>query len=425
MMMVSLTIFFYLCLLLNSFNLPYSLLVFAFAVFEPLCLTFASLILSDTLAGLFAIALLYHSSKFYNDGSFKHLLFLSIVAGLGIVAKFSFLPVLIAYMIGILIILNKKLLNRAVFIKLIKAFAVFVTIVLLVINLNYPSDKRFRTLKEDNYKSRKITAIQQTWLGEIPIPFPQNLVQAADLLSYHSQPDLPMEELTSNGGVFIFNRYYERDTVWYYYWAVLLFKSPLFVLLLFFTGAMVAIMKWKQFSFHTLSAFIIIFFLFYGGFFNPFQIGSRHLMAIYPLLFVTASLSPWYLSKCLSRRKLNMLMAGGTIWFLISVAYYFPHTFYYTNELILNKKEAHLYFAEGVNDYVLSGSFVQDFMKKNPQYKSLDEATSPDEPIAVTLGTLNKRAFMLKEPLAMELWKRKPDDVKRFVLLIFNEPHKP
>ena len=230
---ISLVLIFYLWLLLKQLNLPYSMLAMPFAVIDPLWLTYSSLILSDLFVGLFTTILIYHSWQFYQKRNLKDLIIASVAIGLGFVAKFSFIPVLFGFGIGILIMLNKKLFTKPAILHFAKAGAIAIFISLVVINLSYPTDSRFKSLSQNEYKSKRLNSLKNSWLAKIPVPVPQNLVQAVDLLSYHGQPDLAAKQFTYAGGVFIFNNFYPAQTVWYYYWALLVFKMPLFIFLLF------------------------------------------------------------------------------------------------------------------------------------------------------------------------------------------------
>jgi hypothetical protein len=418
---ISLLIVIYLWLLLKQINLPYSMLALPFAVVDPLWLTYSSLILSDLFVGLFTTVLIYHSWQYYQKRNLIDLIIASIAIGLGLVAKFSFIPVLLGFGIGIFIILNKKLFRKPALLEFVKAGAIAIFISLIVINLSYPTDSRFKSLSQNEYKSKRLKTLKKSWIASIPIPVPQNLVQAVDLLSYHGQPDIPAAELTYSGGVYLFNHFYKGQSIWYYYWAVMAYKIPLFVLFLFLTGTVASFLMIKKYCLAFLSTFILVFYLFYGGLFNPFQIGARHLMAIYPLIFVSVGFGIYKLSKLISNVAFKSIMITGSIWVCISIGYYYPFTLSYTNELILDKRKAHWYFVPGVNDYVLSYRYAHDFIIKNPEYTNLEDGKQDDSKIAITMGTLFRKVYVEKDPKAIELWNKKPDEVKRFVLLIYHE----
>lgn len=418
---ISLLLVFYLWLLLKQLKLPYSMLAMPFAVIDPLWLTYSSLILSDLFVGLFTTVLIYHSWQYYQKRNFKDLIIASVAIGLGFVAKFSFIPVLLGFSIGVLIILNKKLFTKGAILQIVKAGVIAGIISLIVINLSYPTDSRFKSLSQNDYKSKRLNNLKNTWIAEIPIPVPQNLVQAVDLLSYHGQPDIPLNELTYSGGVFLFNHFYKGQSIWYYYWAVMAFKIPLFILFLFLTGTIASFILVKKYPLVFLLAFTLFFYLFYGGFFNPFQIGARHLMAIYPLIFVIVGFGIYKLSQVISNIAFNSIILAGSLWVILSVGYYFPFTLSYTNELILDKREAHWYFVPGVNDYVLSYRYAHNFILNNPEYTNLEDGKQDDSKIAITMGNLFRKVYVEKDPKAIELWNKKPDKVKRFVLLIYHE----
>jgi len=269
-------------------------------------------------------------------------------------------------------------------------------------------------------KSEKFTSLSHSFLGSIPVPVPQNMVQAADLLSYHAQPNLPIADLTFDGRIWLLGGMHNTP-LWYYYWVVLGVKTPVFLLLLMATGIVAAILSYRKYPFIFLAAFVAIFYCTYSGCFNFFQIGDRHLLAIYPLLFLVAGFAIYKLSRWLSTRVITAFYSVGCLWLLISSAYYFPHSMPYTNEFITDKKTAHWTANMGVIDYCQSADYAEDFIKNNPGYKRPFGDTSHTGKYAVCVYQLFLDAQFSKDPKSLELWNRRPTRTERFVVLIFEE----
>ena len=418
----SIVLLIYLWLLLKKLNLPYSMLVFPFAVIDPLWLTYATLVISDLLVGLFSTALLYHVWEYYNHRKKKDLALASLVAGLGIVCKFSFIPILLGLGLAIFILFIKQIRKGENIFLLLKMSVIATFLTFLTINCCYPFDQRFTSLKDNSNKGECFKSLSNKWIGSLPLPVPQNMIQAADLLNFHSQADISENDRTFSGGTYLFNAFHKDEgPIWYYYWILLAVKTPLFLLTLFLTGIASIFFSIQQHKLAFLASFTFIFYFFYGGLFNPFQIGARHILAVYPLLFITAGYAIYRLSQWLPPALFSISMVTGSAWMLFSIGYYFPHLLPYTNELISEKRIAHWYIDEGAIDYGQSEEFAENFLKNNPEYRYPHGDAKQKGKFAITMGSLFTAAWVRNDPKAMELWKKKPDEIKRFVLLIYNE----
>lgn len=421
-LLFSVILLIYLWLLLKKLNLPYSMLIFPLAIIDPMLLTYATLIISDLPVGLFSIAVLYHMREYYNQRKTKHLILASIAVGLGITCKFSFLPVLFGFILAVVIVCYKHLRKRQTLTHFIKVGTLVLLIALLTINCCYPFDQRFTTLKSNNNKSERFQSLSKKWLGALPLPLPRNMIQAADLLSFHSQPDIPENEGTFSGGAYLFNVFHKDEgPLWYYYFALLAFKTPLFLLVLFLTGLVSAFCSEERDTLVLVAACTFIFYFFYGGLFNTFQIGARHILAVYPFLFIVAGYAINKLSQWLSSLTLVISLLLGMIFTLISITYYFPHFLPYSNELIADKRIAHWIIGEGAVDYGQSEKYVGKLLKDNPDYHYALGQTDKEGKLIITMGTLFNAAWVKKDPKARQLWNRRPDEIKRFVVLIYHD----
>ncbi|MBV4359893.1 glycosyltransferase family 39 protein [Pinibacter aurantiacus] len=410
----------FLWLSLKKLDLPYAMLVFPLAAINPMIVNYATFINSDMAVGLFTLLLFYYGWQFFSTKKTRYLVYLSIVCGLGFVCKFSFIPVLMAFFIGGVFLFFTSFRSRSSLLFGIRSLAVVFVISVLVINLCYPTDKRFVSLRNMELKSEKFKALSQSFVGAFPLPVPQNMVQAADQLSYHSQPNLPIGDITFEGRVWLLGGLHTTP-LWFYYWVLLGIKTPIFLLLLMIIGAAAAIFSYRKYPFIFLATVVALFYCAYSGYINFFQIGDRHLLAIYPLLFVVAGFAMYKLSEWLSIRQVVAFYCMGFIWLLISEGYYFPHFMPYTNEFITDKKTAHWTANVGVTDYCQSVDFAEDFIKNNPGYKKPFGDTSHNGKYAICVFRLFYDAYFGKDPKSLELWNRRPTRIERFVVLIFDE----
>lgn len=410
----------YLWLLLKKLDLPYAMLAFPFAIIDPLWLSYATLFISDLPVGMFTIALVYHGWAYFTEQKLKHLIGASVLMGLGIACKFSFIPAVAGLMLAFLIIGYKQLFQSNQIMGIIKKSALAVCIILLTINLCYPFDQRFTSLHDHELQSAKFRELEKTWVGSVPIPLPHNVVQAMDMLSFHSDPNLPDEHRTFYGGPYLFNKFYFNDgPKWYYYWVLLILKTPVFPLILFFLGLITLVFGVYKNKLAFIAAFTFLFYFFFSGLFNQFQIGARHMLAVQPLLFITVGVGISQLAKWLERLSFHRVFICGALWTILSVGYFFPFMLPYTNEFIRDKKTAHWYIGEGAIDYHQSEDYLATFLKNHPEfsYPTADQPHTGN--FAITTSSLWGQTFIEKNPLAIKLWRRKPDEIRQYAVLIY------
>ena len=111
----------------------------------------------------------------------------------------------------------------------------------------------------------------------------------------------------------------------------------------------------------------VLYYLVYMSFFYSTQVGIRHILIIFPLLFVFAG---FLFQKMLSGRLFPIIAIAAT-WELVSVATYFPHFLPYTNEFIWNKKNAWKKIADTNLCYREGGCYLHDYLAthKNAVYE--------------------------------------------------------
>jgi hypothetical protein len=408
----------FLWLFLKKVTPEYGMLLIPLAVIDPLLTTYSTVLTSDMAVAACTMAFFYYAFQFYTYKRTRDLLLMSIAIGLGIVGKFSFAPVLMGFGIGFILMFYRKLNNKKDLLFLLKSGLISLVVVLLVVNITYPTDRRFFLLKNESFQSERFNSLSKGFTGSIPVPIPANMVHAADMLSYHAQSNLPDKDLTYLGATWLLHSFREPP-LWYYYWFLLLVKTPVFLLILFIIGAGFIFVNARKNKFIFLATFVALFYCLYGGLFNKFQIGVRHLLTIYPLFFIVGGLALSVIAGQFSKKYFQTIYCCGCLWILASVLYFFPHFMAYTNEFIPDKKLAHWYVSQCVIDYGQVTEYAEAFRSKNPQYKDPVSDTLHHEKFAVCSGALLFSAYHDKNPNAIKLLKRKPDRIERFVLLIF------
>ena len=92
--------------------------------------------------------------------------------------------------------------------------------------------------------------------------------------------------------------------------------------------------------------FFVVFYFAYAVF-SPINIGHRHILPIYPALFICAGAS-----VCWLRRRAGQVLIGGlAAWLLIANIYIYPHYLCYFNEFIGGPQNGHYYLADSNIDW--------------------------------------------------------------------------
>lgn len=345
-----------------------------FFLFEPTVLSYSMIITSDMASGACLLATMYHLYSFYESRTKKQFLFFSVWLGLSFVCKASLLftfPYLLLLLI--LLLLTKKIRFN---LKKISFYGITtILITLAVINLAYFSKDSFKTLQSTPFKSEVFKSLTQIpLLNSVPIPLPHNYIDALDLLQYHKQIGAGTKESTYPG-VTIGDETKYKGGFWYYYLFTGIFKIPVAILIIFLLGVIELVRKkFKVNSYYLWYIMPAIFFFCILSFFNPFQLGFRHFLLIYPLLFVGIAAVIHAYSK---KRLFRNLSFALLLYMIVSVAFYFPHLLPYTNEFITDKSTAFRKLKDGSLDYGQNTASYQQFISSNKEYQVPPSSPSP------------------------------------------------
>ncbi len=136
---------------------------------------------------------------------------------------------------------------------------------------------------------------------------------------------------------------------WYYFVISVLLKTPLALLLLLVIAGARGRVCWRG---RGLEAFFLLvppLAYFTASCAGSLNIGHRHILPIYPFLFVLAgSLIPWM------RRQKAVVTAGVAalgVWYIVSSASIFPHYLAYFNELVGGPNQGYKYLVDSNLDW--------------------------------------------------------------------------
>lgn len=344
---------YYFCVLLQ---LKKWWIVFLFFIIDPLITAYAILINSDLLSGLLLLAIVYHLYLHLKNKRDNQLYIASILFGIALVTKHTFLFAIPLVVIFLFITNQKRFFKRLI----ITSF-----IALLVINVAFYFQGTGKSLGSYQFQSSSFIALQEAlhFFKWVPVPLPVSYLQSMDLLQYHAQ--LGGSSSNTYTGVYLLGKTNLQSGFWYYYLVTALYKIPLSILLLLVTGIILFVIRIKKVNMYWYVLIIpVVYFFLVLSFFNKFQIGIRHLIIILPLLYVLIAvvINELFL---LQKRWLVMTL---WLWMFCSVLYYYPHLIPYTNELITNKSTVYKKIMDSSIDYGQSDSAAVQFLKNHPDY---------------------------------------------------------
>ena len=246
-------------------------------------------------------------------------------------------------------------------------FALYVVIVLLIINAAYAFQKTMRPLGETPTEiqkySRQLNEIPHkgkagSALDAIPIPLPLAYVKALGtgmIINETGRGHYP---------IYLFGKLSERGW-WYYFPAAIFLKYPLSLFFMIFISILLGINRKKIGSGNDTDLLVPIIIIFsFFTFFTTCQIGIRYLLPILPFLYVfvgkIAAYEPG--KRALPYRgSIYVLLA----WYIASSLSYYPHYISYFNELIGDRINMYKYLADSNVDWGQDQYYLEEYIKKN------------------------------------------------------------
>ncbi|HEX8332240.1 MAG TPA: glycosyltransferase family 39 protein [Segetibacter sp.] len=390
-------------------------------LFEPLYLAYTTLITTDLACGAFLLALLYHYRKYVVLRSRKDFYLSVLFATLAAVTKQNMLFALFLLPCLSLIFYFLQKENRSWFTKKgVRDLVLFIALLLVGINIIYYFHRSFVPFGEYVFESHTLQNLQQTFsfLSWMPVPLPHAYVQSVDMIKAHSEIGAGTPESTLNG-VYLFGELRLKGGFWYYYIVLWFFKMPIGYILLFFASVPLFIKNFNIATFAKEYMFLIIPALYYLvilSCFNQFQIGIRHLLLIYPLMFV--GLGYLFHKLLLVKKQLKILAAVAIVYSLISMSFYYPFIIPYTNELITDKKMVFTKFVDSSIDYGQADSSITDFIAVNRGYKIKSPVPDTGKYAIVMSQVVN--TYLRKENPYNWYQKLKPKGLYRYVVLLYD-----
>ena len=188
---------------------------------------------TDAYAMLFTLSSAYYFRKFVLYSGWRNFILFSVQIGLAQVAKQSLFLLPIFFGVIALIVL----LQRGSLIKRFKVnlgrFVIFMLIVLFIINIAFLFNGTGQSLSEYHLRSTTFQNIQHwQFINKIPLPLPVPFIDGFDMVKHMLSMGSGNPEVS--GRSYLLGNYFTGNALWYYYSVIILFKTPLTVLLMLF-----------------------------------------------------------------------------------------------------------------------------------------------------------------------------------------------
>jgi hypothetical protein len=221
--------------------------------------------------------------------------------------------------------------------------------VLFFINVGFLFNKPGKGLDEFDLSSQKFTELQSSFVGSLPLPFPAPYIDGLDQTAYMNE--LGAGDPNVSDANYILGQKKTGTGFWYYYFVVFIFKTPLTALLILFSSIAFLFTRKKRQGHPNTMLFLlglIFYFLLVLGFQNNVQIGIRHVLMVYPALYV---LCGFFVTTSFFQKRIKLLPRLIVIYSVATYYYFFPNLISYSNELIPVKKNAYKVMADSNLDF--------------------------------------------------------------------------
>jgi len=339
----------------------------ALCCFCPNILAHSHLATTDLQGVLGFVLSLYLFQGALAKPSSKNIIYLSIALGLSILLKLSnliLLPLIFAGAIFAALRAKSGLKSAVVWsssaFRLLRLSCLGLLVLLLVINLGYGFEGSFGAFKNFHFFEGGSLSSLQTRFQTLRLPLPQAFIEGIDRV---------LEEGKHSGGHSYLLGELSTSGFWYYHLIAFLAKTPIptiFLSLLtvafFFCPA-----RFNSMQFCTLILPIIFVFSF-NAFFNSQQIGLRHILPVYPLLYIL--IAPYLsgpIEKLIETRRLNgsaLLSILALAWIAFGTARLSPRFLQYFNEAFGGAMQGHKVLVDSNLDWGQDLIRLKHFMSR-------------------------------------------------------------
>ncbi|MBN9380296.1 MAG: glycosyltransferase family 39 protein [Chitinophagaceae bacterium] len=335
-------------------------------VFCPNCLAHAALVTTDTYSVLLLLLVMYYLWKWLSFGVNKDFILFCVFTGVAQLVKQSLFHLYVIIPCLVLVWFFMRQQRKVALRPLLVRVGVFVLINLLVINAGFYFQGFGRSLGAYHFRSDLFQGVQRSFsfLSSVPLPLPSSFIEGLDMAKYYESLGGGLPDSTF-GNVTILGHSSTQGTFWYFYFVVFFFKTPIPVLVFLTWSCWRLVQKRSRREIARNELFLllpVLYFLILMDFFYKVQINIRHIIFIYPLLYVFCGIIIRYLSTAWEKWGLALL----SVWYIVSVLSYFRNYIPYTNEFIPDKKMAYNIVGADNLNYGQGVYFLQDYLAAHP-----------------------------------------------------------
>jgi 4-amino-4-deoxy-L-arabinose transferase-like glycosyltransferase len=330
----------------------------------------AVLVTTDTYSVFFLLATMYFLWLFCNSKSNRHFIWFAVMLALSQLVKQSLFHLYILAPLCLLVyaVLMKEKIKWA---GLFKSILITVTISWVVINAGFIFWHMNMRLGDYHFMSSLFQKLQSLLPGWLPVPLSESFVTGLDQAKYYDQLGGGYVQ-SSFANVTILDKSSTGGSFWYYYLVSIFFKTPITFFIL------IGWAKYAWFKKTTCRGFIqneffllapVVYFLVLMSFFYNTQCGIRHMIFIYPLMFIFSG----SLFKYATGKRDQLIILALSLFLLVSVSKYFNNYYPYTNEFIGHKETAYKYVGAGNLNFTQAEYLVDDYLQQHPGIKRAPE----------------------------------------------------
>jgi len=340
-----------------------ALFSFLFYLLCPNFLAHGIFVGTDIYASLFLTASFYFFWKYHNENKMKYFLLFSLAVAFAQISKFSmiFLFLLVPVILLLWFLFTEKTAQTRPSSLLLIFIFVFINI--FIISSSHLFYQMFMPLGDYTFVSEPFKKLQQL-LGFLPVPLPSSYVQSMDAVIYFDSIGNDAPDSISNPAYIL--GIYNPHGIWYYYFVTLFYKLPIPAILIWTTTLLLFFKNFSKQSFIKTGIYLllpVLFYMVYLDFFYATQLGVRHILIIFPVMFVLSGSFFKWLDDQKKKWIIYLLVAFQTI----SVFSYFPHFLPYTNEFIWNKKMAFKKLGDTNLSYGEGKKFLENYLLENKE----------------------------------------------------------
>jgi len=350
-------------------------------VLDPNIIAHSQLVTTDIYAAGMVLFSAYCLWKFAKTREWQDGLILAFALGLAQLAKYTAISLYPLFAIALLVH-DWPLLGEAhktngwrtikpVVLQYVKYLLAVAVVGILIINVGFLFARTFTNFRDYAFRSDLFKALQPRVSLPVPVPYPY--LEGLDWIIQREQDN------EGFGRIYLLGETRFGQGFPGYYFVAFLLKVPIatqIILLLAFTVYLFDRSRREKFLDNEwFLLWLVFFFTIYFNFFYRAQIGIRHILVIFPLLYVFAG-SLFRNWQGFNWQKRWAGFALG-LYLILSVLSYYPFYISYFNEIVWDRKMAYKYLADSNIDWGQDRFTLLRYRAEHPEVGRAPEVPGP------------------------------------------------